>query len=114
MGSQTAGDALLWPLLRKQAPTKAFDGPQEATVVAATADTLTFTVNGYSPTVKFGPAPYPRPAVAATTLTLSSGTVSPDPHTHTPSVPPAGTQCLVMFVGSGTDRPWVVAFASWP
>lgn len=28
--------------------------------------------------------------------------------------PPAGTRCVVVFLGRGADRPWVVAFNGWP
>jgi hypothetical protein len=98
-------------LLDKRVQTRVFEGPQLATVVASTPTTVTFTIPDYDKQAKFGPAPYPRPALHQISLT---GGVTPNPHQHDPGLPPRGTTCLVVFVGPGVDRPYVVAFYGWP
>lgn len=60
----------------------------------------------------FGPAPWNRGG-AASTPTGAAGTT--DPHTHPAHVhvaepPPVEAECLVVFVGSGVERPVVVAW----
>lgn len=100
-------------LFDKRRAIRTFDGPQLATVVSATATDCYVVIGDYSPDVSFGPAPYPRPALHAVTFT-PGGTVTPNPHDHDPGVPPAGTECLVVFVGTGVDRPRIVAFYGWP
>jgi len=88
--------------------TPAFDGPQDAVVVAAGPTSLTFIVtgvSGFEHTV-YGPAPYPRAVM------LPAG--SPDTHIHAPAIPPSGTACVVVFVGNGIDRPRVLLLVGWP
>lgn len=70
-------------------------GPQEAVVVSADATGVRFYIPSYHPEWAFGPAHMSRPSTAV-------------------GYPPAGTRCLVQFVGPGLDRPWVCAFANWP
>lgn len=52
---------------------------------------------------EYGPAPYTR------ALVEPGGSES---HVHSPSIPGTGHRCLVLFVGTGIDRPWVVSW--WP
>ena len=93
--------------LDQRTPSAMFDGPQVGTVISATATTAMVAVPTYNPTVAFGPAPYPRPALHQITL---AGVA----HQHDPGFPPAGTACLVLFVGLGADQPYIVAFYGWP
>jgi hypothetical protein len=87
---QTAAD-LQRTLLGVRQPVETFDGIQVAKVVSATATDLTFTIPDFDDQVTFGPAPYP----------------------HQASVPPVGTTCVVGFVGTGVDAPYVLAFYGW-
>lgn len=52
----------------------------------------------------FGPAPWPR--------SLAKPIVGGDGHTHETSEPPVGSRCLVLFVGAGVDRPWILGWWS--
>lgn len=86
-------------------PVPDFDGTWDAVVVSAdaTSSTLTFTmpawdgapsgVPGAMPNGEavFGPAPYPQQSEA----------------------PPAGTACLVTFVGGVISQPRVLCFYGW-
>ena len=96
--------------LDQRIPSAVFDGPQVGKVVSATATTAMVTFASFNVGINFGPAPYPRPALHQITL---AGT-TPAAHQHDPGLPPAGTACLVLFVGPGVDQPYIVAFYSWP
>lgn len=53
----------------------------------------------------FGPAPWPMSRVQP----ASDG----DPeHDHAETAPARGARCLVLFIGGGIDRPWVLGW--WP
>jgi hypothetical protein len=86
---------------RPQSPSRQYSGPQEASVRSVTAAGVMFSLinsAGVLSAELLGPARWQRPVVPA----------------GAPADPPAGTHCLVEFVGSGVDRPWVVAFSGWP
>lgn len=76
-------------------------GPQEGTVLRTTADGVFFRLLGYSDTLEFGPAKWTRPGVEP------GGT---DVHDHTGTTPQPGQDCLVVFVGPGIQRPWVLGW----
>jgi hypothetical protein len=76
--------SVLRELLDVRSPTPAYDGPQVGTVVTVAGGAVTFTLD--DPSIAYGPVPY------------SAGS------------PVRGSQCLVVFVGNGTDQPWVLAF----
>jgi hypothetical protein len=78
----------------KTPPRRTFSGGQAATVVSATASSIRFTIDAYSPDWAFDGARW-QPVPGA-------------------GLPPAGTQCLVIFAHDDMDQPWVVAFANWP
>lgn len=79
-------------ILRHRPTTVSFDGPQEGVIVSATTTQATVMVPAFSSVYAL-----PNPAV------LPAWVVS---------APPAGTRCLVLFVGSGVDDPWVVAMTA--
>jgi hypothetical protein len=56
----------------------------------------------------FGPAPWPQSQVDPTN-DEGDGAVT---HDHAGAAPAQGARCLVLFIGSGVDRPWVVGV--WP
>lgn len=49
----------------------------------------------------FGPAPWPMSRVETAQL-----------HDHSETVPAKGSRVLVLFLGDGVDRPWVIGV--WP
>lgn len=49
----------------------------------------------------FGPAPWPMSRVEVASQ-----------HDHAETVPTRGTRCLVLFLGGGIDRPWIIGV--WP
>lgn len=82
--------------------------PVEGKVKAVTAAGVTFTVADYDGGKHvFGPAPWHRGAAAATDADGPGGEAA---HVHTAAPPPVGARCLVVFVGTGVERPWVVAW----
>jgi hypothetical protein len=86
---------------RLQPSVRQYSGPQEASVRSVTAVGVMFSLRSSAGALSaelLGPARWQRPVVPA----------------GAPADPPAGTRCLVEFVGSGVDRPWVVAFSGWP
>lgn len=85
--------ALGYTLTRQQLATRPMVGPQEAVVVSATPADVQVTIPAYSSDWKFGPAPYQPPVSGAS--------------------PPAGTRCLVAFVGNDLSKPYVVMFVGW-
>lgn len=83
-----------------------YDGPQEAIVRSVTAKGVMFSVldrTGAASSEVLGPAGWQRPV-----LPHAAG----DPGVL--GTPPARTRCLIVFVGTGVDRPWVLAFSGWP
>lgn len=68
--------------------TAAPTGPQEGKIIAVANGKATFIVPDYSDTALFGPAPY-APGIEP---------------------PPVGAKCLIVFVGNGVDRAWIVAW----
>jgi hypothetical protein len=83
-------------------------GPVEGKVKAVTAAGVTFTVADYDGgTHVFGPAPWHRGAAAATDADGVGGEAA---HVHAAAPPAVGARCLVVFVGTGIERPWVVAW----
>jgi hypothetical protein len=78
-------------------PVATLKGPQPATVVSSTSTTVTVTLdlNGWEH-VPFT-APYQEVPGAS------------------PATPPAGSTCLIVFVGNGLDKPYCVMFTGgWP
>lgn len=53
----------------------------------------------------FGPAPWPGHVTAL-------GEPGLEEHTHDPAVPTPGARVLVLFLGEGIERPWVLGW--WP
>lgn len=75
----------------------------------------------------FGPAPWPMSRVEPVshthpvTVTVSdtysgggsgSGTAQPTTHDHAETLPKRGDRALVLFLGDGIERPWVLSW--WP
>lgn len=113
-GRTTADADLQKVLFGTRRPTAMMEGPQRGKIHGtATTTHAYFVVPSYSSDLVLGPAPYQRPAVDPTSLSTLDG-ISPNPHIHAPSVPPAGTECLVIFVGTDLKDPWIVAFENWP
>ena len=114
MTGDNKGDSFLNEVLGRRIPQQTFNGPQEAVVTKADALQCWFSLS-IDPNVQYGPAPYPRPAVLITHLSDTHGdTAIPDPHGHAPAIPPVGTVCLVVFVGTRQSKPWVICFSGWP
>lgn len=84
--------------------------PVEGKVKAVLPAGVTFTVEAYDGgTHEFGPAPWHRGAAAATDAD-GPAVGSEPPHVHAAAPPAVGARCLVIFVGSGIEQPWVVAW----
>lgn len=84
--------ALVQNILLAQRPkTNTFAGPQEGVIVSASTTQATVLVPAWSSTNAI-----PNAAVLPSWVS---------------EAPAAGTRCLVLFVGSGVDDPWVVAIA---
>lgn len=78
----------------------------EGSVVAVTAAGMTFRVKEWDGGKHvFGPAPWPMARVQPT----NDGSGA---HDHAETVPTAGWRCLVLFLGEGISRPWVMGV--WP
>lgn len=60
----------------------------EGKILAVDATAATFTIPEWDPTIKFSAAPF-----------LAG-----------PTPPAPGDRCLVLFVGNGIDRPWIVSW----
>lgn len=96
----------------------------EGEVWDVTAAGLTFTVREWDGgRHKFGPAPWPvsrvEPADHTHSVSVSdtysgggSGTAETTQHDHVETEPRRGNRCLVLFVGAGVERPWVLGW--WP
>ena len=73
--------------------------PLQATVVSATATTVTVTVDNFSDTATF--------------------TALYQPHwywngaSNVQATPPTGTKCIICFIQNSLN-PWVLAFTGWP
>lgn len=114
-----------------RAPSSAIEGAQEGRVTqvgtamlslfgepAAEHDVVWFSLpNTYGDDVGYGPAPYERPTVTVptgafgTTPDPTAGTpIPPSPVTLTADPPLVGDAVIVVFVGPGVGRPYVVAF----
>lgn len=77
-------------------------GPQEGRITRVTAQGAFFTMQDYDGGKhEFGPAPWSK------VVTTSAGA---EPHLHTAVAPGAGVRCLVVFVGAGVARPWVIGW----
>lgn len=86
-------------------PQEEMDQFVEGKIKSITSDGAMFTVPDWDGgTHVFGPAPWPvsrvEPAAVAD-LGL---------HDHDGTKPPAGSRCLVVFVGTGVDRPWILGW----
>lgn len=82
-----------------------FPSPVEGRVNTVTPQGVKFTIPDFDGGKHvFGPAPY--------TLAAVDPAAGPDVHDHAGTAPPVGSRCLVVFVGLGIDRPWVLAW--WP
>lgn len=85
------------------------EGPMEGTVLRVTAAGAYFRLNdGDMEHLEFGPAKWNRARVDPNTHTHGGG--GEDTHGHTPTEPAAGALCLVVFVGPGVERPWLLAW----
>ncbi len=102
-GDADAGAALHQIVFNQRLPIQGFVGPQRARIVEASEYRCYFVIGDYSPDYRFGPAPYPRAALLAD---LGG--------TNAPAIPPVGTNCLAVFVGSNQTDPWVICFEDWP
>jgi hypothetical protein len=110
--SDVWGQKLLRDLTGIRTPAPAIQGPQEAIVTkvgtapvsiagqtAVTLPCVWFALpETYGPGPGFGPAPY-QPAAA---VGFESG------------VPPVGAPVIVIFIGNGVGRPYVVSFPTAP
>lgn len=97
-------------LTGRRRPTRQFEPIREAVVDSVDGDGVRFRLLD-QPRIVYGPARWQRPITGVETNTSGDST-----HTHdvVRDDPPSGTRCLVTFVGSGADRPWVIAFDGWP
>ena len=78
----------------------------EGVVKKVTPDGAVFTIPDWDDGKHlFGPAPWPMSRVEPADV---GGTL----HDHTATEPPAGSRCLVLFVGAGVDRPWILGWWS--
>ena len=108
----TYGDKVLEVMGGRGTPRKGPVGPAapvEGVVKAYSAALgVSFTVPDWDGgTHVFGPAPWHRGAAAPTD---ADGGGTEGPHVHAAAAPVPGQRCLVVFVGSGIERPWVVAW----
>jgi hypothetical protein len=76
--------------------------PLQATVVSATATTVTVTVDNFSDTATFTALYEPRFQLP----TVGMGSAPSN-------IPPRGTSCLIVFVLNSVN-PWVMSFSGWP
>lgn len=102
-GGADAAAALHQIVFDQRLATQQFVGPQRARIVEADEYRCYFVIPTYSPDFRFGPAPYPR---AALVPDASAAIV--------PAIPPVGTACLAVFVGTNQSDPWVICFQDWP
>lgn len=86
----------------KDEPDRQFDGPLEGRIRQVTPKGIMFALPGF-PRHLFGPAPYTKTHV-------EPGDDGDGPHDHQPTPPPVGAKCLVLFVGIGAERPWVLGW----
>lgn len=91
----------------------------EGVVDAVTAAGMTFTVPGWDGGRHlFGPAPWPVSRVEPTdhghrvSHTMGGGDAATMRHDHVETVPARGARCLVLFLGAGVEKPWVLGW--WP
>lgn len=78
-------------------------GAQEGIITKHAPDGgVLFKIPAYSNTIEFGPAKWIRSRVEPA--------AGPDMHDHVETLPPVGAVCLVIFVGPGVQRPWVVGW----
>lgn len=83
----------------KSNPRAQFPGAQEGKVHDVVDGGVRFTLASF-PGVVFGPAPWHQPTLQP----------AGDGHTHQVLPPQPGRSCVVVFIGDGADRPWVVAW----
>lgn len=94
-------DAFL-PYRAPRAAPELSDTHVEGKVHAVTAKGMTFTVPAWDGGKHvFGPAPWPMSRVEVASS-----------HDHAETVPARGARCLVLFIGGGIDRPWILGW--WP
>ena len=104
-------------LTGRRGAVRQFEGLREAVVERVDGDGRLWVRLMDQPRVEYGPVRWQRPV---TGYTVSESTGGEGTHTHSVSVeavyedPPRGTRCLISFVGSGADRPWLVTFGGWP
>lgn len=98
-------------------PARQFDGPQEGIVRSVGPKGIRFILPDYDEKYVFGPAPWTKSAVepagahSHSETGTGGGTTSTAPdHDHNPTDPPVGARCLVVFVGNGIGRPWVIGW----
>lgn len=86
-----------------------FEGAQEGLVHHVDSSGVYFTLPSWSDSDVFGPARWH----AATTVDVSGGSGEPAfaAHHHDIAAPAVGQLCVVVFVGAGVNRPWIVAWA---
>lgn len=108
-----------WLGMRGGAPRPQMQGAQEGRITRANhVDGAWFIIPEYSTQLEFGPAPWCKSRVEPETEHVhgetgeGGGVTAPTSHDHKETVPPPGARCLVIFVGTGIERPWVVGW--WP
>lgn len=80
----------------------------EAQLHSVTAAGLKFTIKDWDGGKHvFGPAPWTMSRVEPAPQDYAGGT-----HDHLETAPTAGARLLVLFLGEGVDRPWVLGW--WP
>lgn len=99
---------LLYPD-RAHDPNRQFDGPQEGIVKSVGPKGVKFVLPDFDDQLLFGPAPYPRYGIEPAGA-HNHGGGGVDDHDHEWTDPPVGARCLVVFVGAGIDRPWLVGW----
>lgn len=85
----------------------------EGVVEKVTPEGMFFTIPEWDDgTHLFGPAPWPRAQVEPTDLGThghsNAGSTSLGSHDHVATEPSKGARCVVLFLGAGVDRPWVL------
>lgn len=94
-------DAML-PYRTPRAAPQAVDRHVEGEVYDVTPAGMRFTIKSWDGGKHvFGPAPWPMSRVEAAS---DGGPL----HDHAETVPAPGARCLVLFLGGGVDRPWVL------
>lgn len=87
---------------------RAFPVLAAGTIVDSTASTARFTLDDWSSTRVFGPAPFHAPVT--TLVQGGTGDAQFELHRHLTEPPPPGARCLVAFPGTGPEGAWVISW----